>query len=426
MKQIIEREEMIKIAGDYDVIVAGAGPSGIAAALAAAKNGAKTLLIESLGSVGGMSTTGLMSHFTGSVKSEIYQEIIDRAFEKNMYKNSWNCTIDPELLKNTYYEMLNEAGVEVLLYTFVYDTIMEKDTVVGIKTVSKSGKQAFMAKVVIDCTGDGDVAYRSGAEFLLGREDDNKMQPATLMFKVGGVDTERAVFLASFESKYETPRGELQALAKEHLPFPAGHVLLYKTTVPGVVTCNMTNCIDIDGTKAEDLTRAELVCRSQMEPIVDFLREYVPGYEECYIISAASLIGIRETRHFKGVKQINEKDILEARVFEDWVVRDAFFNFDVHNITGASLDKTGVQHEFKQKNGYTIPYGCMVPEKVDGLLLSGRNISGTHMAHSNFRAMPICVGIGEACGIAASVAIKKNIKLREVSAIDIQNIIRGD
>lgn len=426
MKQIIEREEMIKIAGDYDVIVAGAGPSGIAAALAAAKNGAKTLLIESLGSVGGMSTTGLMSHFTGSVKSEIYQEIIDRAFEKNMYKNSWNCTIDPELLKNTYYEMLNEAGVEVLLYTFVYDTVMEKDTVVGIKTVSKSGKQAFMAKVVIDCTGDGDVAYRSGAEFLLGREDDNKMQPATLMFKVGGVDTERAVFLASFESKYETPRGELQALAKEHLPFPAGHVLLYKTTVPGVVTCNMTNCIDIDGTKAEDLTRAELVCRSQIEPIVDFLREYVPGYEECYIISAASLIGIRETRHFKGVKQINEKDILEARVFEDWVVRDAFFNFDVHNITGASLDKTGVQHEFKQKNGYTIPYGCMVPEKVDGLLLSGRNISGTHMAHSNFRAMPICVGIGEACGIAASVAIKKNIKLREVSAIDIQNIIRGD
>lgn len=426
MKQIIEREEMIKIAGDYDVIVAGAGPSGIAAALAAAKNGAKTLLIESLGSVGGMSTTGLMSHFTGSVKSEIYQEIIDRAFEKNMYKNSWNCTIDPELLKNTYYEMLNEAGVEVLLYTFVYDTIMEKDTVVGIKTVSKSGKQAFMAKVVIDCTGDGDVAYRSGAEFLLGREDDNKMQPATLMFKVGGVDTERAVFLASFESKYETPRGELQALAKEHLSFPAGHVLLYKTTIPGVVACNMTNCIDIDGTKAEDLTRAELVCRSQMEPIVDFLREYVPGYEECYIISAASLIGIRETRHFKGVKQINEKDILEARVFEDWVVRDAFFNFDVHNITGASLDKTGVQHEFKQKNGYTIPYGCMVPEKVDGLLLSGRNISGTHMAHSNFRAMPICVGIGEACGIAASVAIKKNIKLREVSAIDIQNIIRGD
>lgn len=426
MKQIIEREEMIKIAGDYDVIVAGAGPSGIAAALSAAKNGAKTLLIESLGSVGGMSTTGLMSHFTGSVKSEIYQEIIDRAFEKNMYKNSWNYTIDPELLKNTYYEMLNEAGVEVLLYTLVYDAIMEKNMVVGIKTVSKSGKQAFMAKVVIDCTGDGDVAYRTGAEFFLGRESDNKMQPATLMFKVGGVDTERAVFLASFESKYETSRGELQALAKEHLPFPAGHVLLYKTTVPGVVTCNMTNCIDIDGTKAEDLTRAELVCRSQMEPIVDFLREYVPGYEECYIISAASLIGIRETRHFKGVKQINERDILEARVFEDWVVRDAFFNFDVHNITGASLDKTGVQHEFKQKNGYTIPYGCMVPEKIDGLLLSGRNISGTHMAHSNFRAMPICVGIGEACGIAASVAIKKDIKLREVSAIDIQKIIRGD
>ena len=232
---------------------------------------------------------------------------------------------------------------------------------------------------------------------------------------------ERAVFPGSFETLVPTEKGELQALAKQILPYPAGHVLLYKTTIPGVVTCNMTNVIDIDGTKAEDLTKAEFVCRKQMLPIVAFLREYVPGYENCYIIGSASLIGVRETRHFKGVKQLTEQDIMGAKQFEDAVVFGAYFNFDVHNITGAGLDKSGCQKHFKQMGGYTIPYGCLVPEKIDGLLLSGRNISGTHMAHSNFRAMPICAGIGEAAGLAAVIAIKNNKLVRAVTAEEIQN-----
>lgn len=182
----------------------------------------------------------------------------------------------------------------------------------------------------------------------------------------------------------------------------------------------MTNAVNIDGTKAEDLTKAEIDCRSQMIPIVKFLREYVPGYEKCFIISAASLIGIRETRHFKGISTINEEDILMAREFDDWVVYGAHFNFDVHNISGSGLDITGCQHKFQQDRGYTIPYGCLVPEKINELLLSGRNISGTHMAHSNFRAMPICVAIGWAGGTAAAIAVKRNISVREVSAYDIQ------
>lgn len=416
-----EKERKLPVVGSYDVIVAGSGPSGIAAAIKAARAGAKTLLIESCGSVGGISTSGMMSHFTGSVNSRLYDEILDRAAKKNVFPNyERRQVIDPEMLKNTCLTMLKEAGVELLLYTLVCDTIKEENKVTGVVTESKSGRRAYCASIVIDCTGDGDIAYHAGAKFFCGRETDGKMQPATLMFKVGGVDMERAVFPGSFETTVETNKGELQALAKKLLPFPAGHVLLYRSTIPGIVTCNMTNCIDIDGTKAEDLTRAEIVCRSQMEPIVNFLREYVPGYEHCYIISAASLIGIRETRHFVGVKMIEEEDILQARIFDDWVVRDAYFNFDVHNLTGASLDRTGVQKQFKQKNGYTIPYGCLVPEKIDGLLLSGRNISGTHMAHSNFRAMPICLAIGEACGAAAAIAVRDSVEVREVNVRDIQ------
>ena len=130
-------------------------------------------------------------------------------------------------------------------------------------------------------------------------------------------------------------------------------------------------------------------------------------------------MGIRETRHFKGLYTLNENDILTAREFDDWVVRGAHFNFDVHNLTGAGLDKTGVQHKWTQNKGYTIPYRCLVPEKVDGLLLSGRNISGTHIAHSNYRVMPICVGIGAAAGVAAAVSVLRSVHPREISAAEI-------
>ncbi len=409
------------------VLVVGGGPAGFAAAYTAAKNGAKVVIIEQLGNIGGISTSGLMSHWTGSCGSPLYWEILKRSADMNAgeQKGFITTNIDPEMLKTLYLEMLCEVGCDILLYTFAEDAIMDGDKIIGVSAINKSGRVNIYADVVIDASGDGDIAARSGAEFVLGRKEDSKMQPMTIMFKVGGVDTENAVYLASFESTYETPKGELQALAREHLPSPAGHVLLYPTTLKGIVTCNMTNCIEVDGTNAADLTRATVVCRKQMEKIVSFLREFVPGYENCFIVSSASLIGVRETRHFVGKAEINEQDILEARVFDDWVVKDASFNFDVHNISGSGLDSTGVQHEFNQSNGYTIPYGCLLPLTIKNLLLSGRNISGTHIAHSNFRAMPICVGIGEAGGCAAAIAVKRGITLDEVAPKEIQEAIYG-
>lgn len=408
-----------------DVLVLGSGPAGFAAAYTAAKSGAKVILVEQSGDVGGISTSGLMSHWTGSCGSPLYYEILKRSSEHNEgeFKNKITNLIDPEKLKTLYLEMLDEVGCKVMLYTFAEDAICDADKVLGATVINKSGKSAIYAKVIIDATGDGDIAARAGAEFVLGREEDNKMQPATLMFKVGGVDYERAVFLGSFESTYETPNGELQALAKEHIPYPAGHILTYKSTLPGVVTCNMTNAVEIDGTLAEDLTKATLTCRRQMDDIVKYLRDFVPGYENCFIISSASLIGIRETRHFKGKYTLNEQDILEAKVFDDYVVKDAYFNFDVHNIAGAGLDKTGVQKHFKQTKGYTVPYRCLLPKVKENLLLCGRNISGTHMAHSNFRAMPICVGIGEAAGAAAYISVTQNCKLSDINAREIRDII---
>lgn len=423
MQTYHENAKELPIAGEYDVIVAGSGPAGTAAAVMAGRMGAKVLIIEWNNAIGGISTSGLMSHWTGSVTSPLYTEILQRSADMNEgeQKGKIQQFINPENLKTVYYDMLKDANVDVLLYTFVCGVVMEGDQLTGVITESKSGRRVFRSKVVVDGTGDGDVAAFAGVEYHKGRESDGKMQPTTLMFKVAGVDMSRAVLLGSFESTYQTEKGELQALAKEHIPYPAGHLLAYKSTLPGIVTCNMTNCTDIDGTKAEDMTRAEIVCRSQMPAIVKYLREFVPGFENCYIISAGSMMGVRETRHFKGVYTLNENDILTAKVFDDWVVRGAHFNFDVHNMTGSGLDATGVQKHWTQPKGYTIPYGCLVPEKINGLLLSGRNISGTHIAHSNYRVMPICVGIGAAAGVAAATAIKKGVQVRDIKGEELQD-----
>lgn len=418
MKYIMENKREIPVIREVDVLVLGGGPAGIGAAVAAAREGAVTMLVEQAGDVGGIATAGLMSHWTGSTEGGFYEEILSRSAE---FSGEGRQIINPERLKTVFLRMLMEAEVSLRLYTFASDVIMEGNVIKGVILESKSGREAVLAKIVIDATGDGDIAAKAGAPYFKGREGDGLMQPATIMFKVAGVDEKRGVFPGGFEESFDLPDGDLQELGKKHLPEPAGHVLLYKTTLPGVVTCNMTNCTGVDGTNAEDLTKATLVCREQMDQIVAFLRRYVPGFENCYIISSASLVGIRETRHFKGVETIRPQDILEARVFDNWVVAKACFNFDVHNLTGNGLDETGSQKHFPQTKGYTIPYGCFVPLEIDNLYLAGRNISGTHMAHSNYRVMPICANMGQAVGIAAAMCAASETVPRDLEVKKIQS-----
>ena len=419
-----EPARSIPVYASVDVLVLGAGPAGVAAAISAAREGASTLLIEQLGDVGGIATSGMMSHWTGNTRGGIYEEILRRSADlpdsaDYGFNGSPRQIINPERLKTTLLHMLTEAGVSLLLYTFASAPIMEENRITGVIIENKSGRQAIFSKVVIDCTGDGDIAAQSGAAYCKGREGDGSMQPASIMFKIGGVDYARAVFPGKFEDYIQIPAGEIQALGKAALPFPAGHVLLYRSSLPGVVTCNMTNCIGIDGTNAQDLVRATVECRSQIAPILDFLRSTVPGYENCYLLSSASLIGIRETRHFKGMQTLTEEDIRTSRIFPDWAVTHASFNFDVHNMSGNGLDATGAQDAFAATY-YTIPYGCLVPDAIDGLLLAGRNISGTHMAHANYRVMPICANMGQAAGIAAALCSRNSILPRDLDVSILQ------
>lgn len=430
MKQTITvPQSTIPVLATVDVLVLGAGPAGIAAAICAARQGANTMLVEQTGDVGGIATVGLMSHWTGNTQGGFYEELLERSAECTVqdpadFNGGMRQVINPERLKTVLLELLEQAGVRLQLYTFACEALVENGCVTGAILQSKAGRQAVLAEVVVDASGDGDIAASAGAPFFMGRESDGAMQPVSIMFKVAGVDTARAVFPGGFEDTIELPKGEIQALGKVNLPSPAGHVLLYRTTLPGVVTCNMTNCTGIDGTNPADLTAATLVCRRQMDRIVVFLREFVPGFEQCYLISSASLIGVRETRHFRGEQTLTEEDILAARVFDNWVVTKAKFNFDVHNLTGHGLDATGSQRNFPQQKGYTIPYGCLVPQLIDGLLLAGRNISGTHMAHSNFRVMPICANIGQAAGVAAALCVQQGVQPRALKVAELQAVLR--
>ena len=433
MKTYTEPAREIPVVAAVDVLVCGAGPSGFGAAVAAARAGAKTMIVEQTSMIGGVATSGMMSHWTGDSDGPILDELLERACDTDTDFHYYGgkvrkakTVINPEKTRQVMVDMLLEAGATIQLYTQICGVIMDGKRVTGIITESKSGREAISAKVVIDATGDGDVAFKAGGEFTKGREGDSAMQPVTVMFKIGGVDMARAILPGEFEDFIKVPNGEIQALGRAQLPHPAGHVLLYPSTMPSVITVNMTNCTGVDGTDVRDLTRGDIECRRQILIIVDFLRRNAPGYENCYLLASAPMLGVRETRHFVGMSSVTKEDIEQARIFDDWIATRCFFNFDIHGLTGPGLDSTGSQNKFLQKRKYTIPYGAIVPKTIDGLLLCGRNISGTHVAHSNYRVMPVALNVGQGAGAAAALAARKDIVPRNLDVKEIQNILRSN
>ncbi len=429
MQTITEKEKKIPVKFDVDVLVVGGGPAGFSSSIASARCGAKTVLIESSGMIGGESTAGLMSHWTGDVKGPIFDELIERTKETdedyNFYKDKilkGKYLINTEKLRLEMLEMLHEAGVEWHLFTFFSDAIVEDNKLKGIIVETKSGRYAIIAKVIIDATGDGDVSYRAGADYWIGRESDGAMQPMSIMFKIGGVDYSKAIFPGEFIDHFEINGKSIQNIGREVLPSPSGHVLLYPNPLPGVVTVNMTNSINKNGLSPKEITDADLECRRQIPHILNFLKKYAPGYENSFLLTSAARIGVRETRHIKGLYIFNENDILEGKKFDDWIATKNWFFFDMHNISGPGLDEAGKVYQ-KETNYFSMPYRSFVPEKIDGLLMAGRCISGTHVAHSAYRIMPICVNMGQGVGTAAAYCAKNDVNPRDADVTIIQKML---
>lgn len=405
---------------DSDVIVAGGGPGGLAAAVASARNGANTLLVERYGFLGGMATAGLvnpyMTYWAGEeqIIHGIHQEIIDRLTELGAYGKGSRTAFDPEAYKYVADRMCLEAGVRLLYHSFVTDVKKNDNYIEALEIAGKSGKRWARAKVFVDATGDADVAFMAGARCEQGREEDGLTQPCTLNFRVCNVDMQRIPDRAERDRLYSA------AKAEGRLDCPRENVLMFFTTRDGEIHFNQTRINRIDGTSSEDLTAAEIEGRRQAWQFLEFLRRDVPGFEKAEMLVSGPQIGIRESRRVIGDYVLTGDDVLSGRKFPDVIARGSY-SIDIHSPTGSG---TLIRH-LKPGESYDIPYRCLVPKGVENLLTAGRPISATHEAHSSLRIMPICLAIGQAAGTAAALSIREGVSPRTLDVSLLQATLRA-
>jgi hypothetical protein len=431
--KILEPAREIEILGEYNVVVAGGGPAGVCAGLAAARLGMKTLIVEQFGCLGGMVTSGLhqkIAVFTAEggspeIVGGIGREIARRAIDEYEADDPGRPGVFVEIegFKYLLDRIAEEAGLEVLFYSQVSDAVVEDGRVTGLMLNNKSGRFAALGEVVIDCTGDADVAFRAGCRMMHGRPEDGKMQPVTLMYRVGGVDWPLA-------QRYWKEDRRLMGFCKKAAE--AGLMGPWQTTLggfwwgpsrPDQVGVNFTH-MHLDGSSAPDLTRAAVWGRKQVWEAVRAMKELVPGFENSYLIDTAAMIGVRETRRIFGDYVLTADDIKNQAIFDDSIGLGGAF-IDIHNTEGPGKDaKDG--YRLPQGCYYSIPYRTLVPEKMDGLLVAGRCHSATHEAAGSTRWMSQCMVMGQAAGTAAALAVRSSSQPRGVGVKSLQQQLRSD
>lgn len=433
-----------------DVVVVGGGPAGMCAAIAAAREGVSVILVEQGGFCGGMATRGLVGPFMTcyDAKGEtmiirgLFEEIVNRMVERGYAIHpseveggtaftSWIkighehvTPFESEGLKLIMDEMLEEAGVKVLYHTDFLRPVLEGDTITGVLVSSKRGLETIGGKVVIDCTGDGDVACRSGVPYEMGNEELNLMQPATMFFHICNVDHEavEADIQANRHNFYRKDGVNYRSFhwrvteARENGDWDLKRVSigLFRMPKPDEWCVNTSRIMGVDSTDNESLTSAEIVGRRQADQIIRFLQKYVPGCENAKIKSTASYIGIRESRHIQGDYRLTADDLLESKVPEDSILLAAN-SVDVHGRFGpTSNEYVPIKGDY-----YGIPYRSLVVKGVEQLLMAGRCVSADSTAAGAIRVMPPCMGMGQAAGTAAAMAVKGGTTVRNV---DVQNL----
>src|SRR5215831_11559615 len=441
---IREPERTVPIHSEVDVLVVGGGPAGLIAALAASGDGLKVALIENRSFVGGNMTIGLpVLGFLSQKKEQIIkgipQKFVDRLRARQAASEHRACPlhmgitlVEPEGVKTVGLEMLAEAGVDVTLHTFSSGVVMDGNRIRGIITESKAGREAILAKVVVDASGDADVAFRAGVPCEKGNEEGG-MQPPTLMFCLAGVDTEKLrLSIANEPRTYLTDfipndyfgqnhqfivvglRQLIQKAQQEGLTIPTERTILITGLREGEVWVNMTRVKGVDGTNPRSLSAGEIEGRRQIEDIQTYLTQYVPGFEKCYFTKTAPFLGIRETRRIVGKYVMTRDDILSCGQFDD-AIAVASYPIDLHHPkdNGCTLEWCG--------DCYDIPYRSLLPLNVKGLLVAGRSISSTHEAMSAIRVMATCMAMGEAAGRAAKLAVKNDILPEDLDVRELQD-----
>lgn len=442
---------------NYDVIVVGGGPAGVCAAISSARHGMKTLIVEQNGFCGGMATAGLVGPFMTCYDSAgenmiirgLFEEIVDRLVERGFAIHpkdvmggtaftSWIkighdhvTPFESEGLKLVLDEMLSEAGVEILYHTTFLESILENSKIVGIKTASKSGVEEINAQVVIDCTGDGDVAFRCGVPFEMGNEELGLIQPATMFYHISNVDSDalEADIQANINNFYRKDGVNYRSLhwrvteARENGDWALDRVSIgiFRMPKKDEWCVNTSRIMGVDSTDNRSLTNAEIEGRKQVDEITRFFRKYVPGCANARIKATASHIGIRESRHIKGEYQLTADDLLNAKVPEDSIFIAAN-SVDVHGRFGPK------SNEYVPINGkyYGVPYKSLVPVKIDGLLVAGRCLSADSTAAGAVRVMPPCMAMGQAAGTAAALSVKTQCEVRNIDIDKLILILKED
>jgi hypothetical protein len=435
---------------EADVVVVGGGPAGIAAAIASGRQGVKTVLIERYGFVGGMSTAAMvypwMTFHTDSgeqVIKGIAQEIVDRLQERGGSPGHLRDTVGfvrtltpyhPEIYQVVAADMLREAGVTLLLHSFVDDVAVSDGVIEGVYVTNKSGRTLVRGAVFVDTSGDADVAKLSGAETLQGRDGDNQSQPMTMKFRMRGVDLAqiKAYMLQHPEEFYsKTPIAELEDLPltgvsgfyshwrNSGVPINRDQVLFFAGPADDEVLINCTRVQGLDATSAEDLTLAEQEGRKQVLMMAEFLQRDVPGFQRASISAVAPQIGIRESRRIVGHYLLTKDDVVQGRKFGDVIARSGY-PIDIHDPSGK-----GVTASFISGDGaYDIPYGCLLSLNVPNLLAAGRCISTSHEALATTRLTPSCMATGQAAGTAAALSVKNGVTPGKLDIASLQEELR--
>lgn len=412
----------------YDVVVAGAGPAGICAAVEAARSGAKVAIIERYGCVGGNLTIGYVGPLLGGVCAGTMAEEIEARICP-----AFGLVPDFEKAKIELTAMLDEAGVDVFLQTVVTGADMDGEHLKSVSTHGKFGELEFAADVFIDATGDGDLAVKCGCPWERGRNGDKLLQPVSIMFTIDGVDPDQKLLCCHEEHYTDLGDGREyldlchKACASGELPENVNIVRLYKTGTPDGRMVNATQENYIDPLDAKDMAKAESSLRKQMGQIVAFLKNNIPGFENISIRGSSSTVGVRESRRITGRYVLTGQDMLDKKTYPDTVVHNAGFCFDIHNPDGPGQSENREGCPISPPP-YDIPFACMSPLGCENLITAGRCISGTHMAHSSYRVMRICMAMGQAAGAAAKImcdtgttnatvdtdALREHLKMRGV------------
>ena len=402
-RTIIEATRETEVFAETDVLVIGGGPGGITAAIAAAREGANTLLVERYGHLGGMATGGLVL-MINQYPSGQCQEWLDKleslggvrdltiTNEPGPLKNS--IMVNPELLKCILNNMADEAGVNQLLHTWGTQAIVDENCVQGVITESKSGRQALLGKVTIDATGDGDIFASAGAKYDGAIDHGLRNSQLALVFRIGNINYDQFVdFRTSNPQKWQEIRGEIDGIAGFHIgPVPGSRneVVWINSFIKG-----------LNPLKIEDLTWVEINVRKAMLPIYDFFKKRVPGFENSFIYDSASQIGTRGSRRLVGEHILTRKDAQANTIFDDTIA-----------VFPKGVPLTIAQEKTPENVG--LPYRCLLPVDVDGLLVAGRCFSSDPVANTMFNVIPHCVAMGQAAGTAAALSVKDGVIPRKI------------